>query len=187
MTKLILIRHGETDWNVEDRYTGQSDIPLNARGLQQADTLASNERVKKIDAIYSSDLQRASETATRLRADRDIPLHLDRRLREIHQGEWEGLHFDEIHARYRQAWKRRKNAPLEVAPPGGETVGEVRQRVLEATREIVERHPEETVAIVSHGLALAIIQVEVKGLSIDTVWDHIPANAKPKSLEVEQI
>ncbi len=187
MTTLILIRHGETDWNIEGRYTGQSDIPLNARGLQQADTLVSNECVDKIDAIYSSDLQRASETAMRLRAARAVPLHLDARLREIHQGEWEGLHFDEIRTRYRQAWEERKNAPLQVAPPGGETVEEVRQRVLEAIRDIIKHHPKETVAIVSHGLALAIIQVEAKGLPIETVWDHIPANANPKSLEVEQL
>jgi alpha-ribazole phosphatase len=187
MTTLILIRHGETNWNIEDRYTGQSDIPLNARGLQQAETLASNECVEKIDLIYSSDLQRASETAKRLQAGRAVPLYLDARLREIHQGEWEGLHFDEIHARYRQAWEQRKNAPLQVAPPGGETVGEVRQRVLAAIRDIIKSHPKETVAIVSHGLALAIIQVEVRGLPIETVWDHIPDNAKPKSLEVEQL
>ncbi len=187
MTTLILIRHGETDWNLEGRYTGQSDIPLNARGLQQAEALASKLCATKIVAIYSSDLLRASQTALRLQAGNDIPLHLDPRLREIHQGEWEGLYLDEIQARYRQAWEKRKNAPLEVAPPGGETVGEVRQRVLEAIREIINRHPQETVAIVSHGLALGIIQVETRGLPIESVWDHIPSNASPIFLDVEQL
>lgn len=187
MTTLILIRHGETDWNTEGRYTGQSDIPLNTRGLQQAETLAKKLNVDAIDVIYSSDLQRASETAKRLRDKVDIPLFLDARLREIHQGEWEGLHFDEIYTRYRQAWEQRKNAPLEVAPPGGETVGEVRQRVLEVIREIIDQHPEETIAIVSHGLCLAIIQVEANGLPIETVWDHFPANANPQFLNAEQL
>jgi alpha-ribazole phosphatase len=187
MTTLILIRHGETDWNIEGRYTGQSDIPLNARGLQQAEALSLKLCEKKIDAIFSSDLLRASQTAQRMRADSDTPLHLDPRLREIDQGEWEGLHFDEIRTRYREAWEKRKNAPLEVAPPGGETVGEVRQRVLEAVREIIDRHPQETVAIVSHGLVLAIIQVETHGLPIESVWDHIPSNANPKFLTVENL
>lgn len=187
MTTLILIRHGETDWNIEGRYTGQSDIPLNKRGLQQAETLAKKINVDTIDAIYSSDLQRAFETAKRLRDQGDIPLFLDARLREIHQGEWEGLHFDEIHARYRQAWEQRKNAPMEVAPPGGETVGEVRQRVLGAVREIIDQHPGETIAIVSHGLCLAIIQVEANGLPIETVWDYIPSNANPHFINAEHL
>ena len=187
MATLILIRHGETDWNIEGRYTGQSDIPLNSRGLKQAKALASQLCETTIDAIYSSDLQRASQTTIHIQANGDVPLHLDARLREIHQGEWEGLHFDEIHARYHQAWEQRKNAPLDVAPPGGETVGEVRQRVLEVIREIINRHPGETIVIVSHGLALAIIQVEAKGLPIETVWDHIPSNAKPQFLNVEQL
>ncbi len=187
MTTLILIRHGETDWNFEGRYTGQSDIPLNARGLRQAEALNSKLCGKKIEAIYSSDLLRASQTALRLKAGGNTPLHLDPRLREIDQGEWEGLHLDEIRARYRQAWERRKNAPLEVAPPGGETVGEVRQRVLEAVREIIERHSRETVAIVSHGLVLAIIQVEAHGRAIERVWEHIPSNANPIFLNVEHL
>lgn len=187
MTTLILIRHGETDWNLEGRYTGQSEIQLNTRGLQQAEALSERLCDKKIDAIYSSDLLRASQTALRLKSDRDIPLHLDPRLREIDQGEWEGLHFDEIRTRYREAWEKRQDAPLEVAPPGGETVGELRQRVLQALREIINRHPQETIAIVSHGLALAIIQVETHGMPIESVWDHIPSNADPKFLTVEHL
>ena len=176
MTTLILIRHGETNWNIEGRYTGQSDIPLNTLGFQQAESLATKLRADKIDAIYSSDLQRASETARILRTDNDIPLYLDARLREIHQGEWEGLYFNEIYVWYRQAWEQRKNTSLEVVSPGGETVGEVRQRVLEVVREIIDQHSGETIAIVSHGLVLVIIQVEANGLPIETVWDHISSN-----------
>ena len=187
MTTLILIRHGETDWNLQGRYTGQSDIPLNARGILQAEILANELRDETIDAIYSSDLQRASQTALLLRAGRSVPLHLDSRLREIHQGEWESLHFDEIHTRYREAWEQQKNEPLTVAPPGGETVGDVRQRVLEATREIIAYHTDASVVIVSHGLVLALIEIQASGLPITAVWDHIPDNANPKKLSVEQL
>lgn len=187
MTTLILIRHGETEWNIEGRYTGQSDIPLNARGFKQAQSLAQNLRAEPINAIYSSDLLRARQTAEPLRAGTDIPLHLDKRLREIHQGEWEGLHFDEIRTRYRQAWERRKKQPLDVAPPGGETVGQVRQRVLEASRDILARYPSDHVAIISHGLPLAILRIQVASLPIETVWDHVPSNAHPLYLTLEQL
>ncbi len=186
MTELILIRHGETDWNLEGRYTGQSDVPLNQRGEAQARQLAEGLRGEPLAAIYSSDLARCARSAQLLAAACDAPLHLDPRLREIDQGEWEGLLFAEIRARFEQAWDRRRRNPLEVAPPGGETVGQVRERVLGALQEILARHPEGVVAIVSHGLALAIIQVHLAGEAIQRVWEFIPPNAEPMRVQVSE-
>jgi broad specificity phosphatase PhoE len=93
--------------------------------------------------------------------------------------------FGDIRSLYAQAFEERLQNPLEVAPPGGETVGQVRQRVLEAIDEIVERFPQGSVAIVSHGLSLAIIKVHFNNFPIDTVWDHIPSNASPERIIVE--
>jgi len=187
MTTLILIRHGETDWNIEGRYTGQSDVPLNARGLEQANSLAEQLQGRKIDVIYSSDLRRAHQTAEALAESCGVRILIDPRLREVHQGEWEGMLFKDIRARYSQAWEQRARDPLLVAPPGGETVGEVRARVLEALREILQQHPDGHLAIVSHGLVLALIKVHIAGLPIETVWDHIPNNAEPETMVMEAV
>jgi alpha-ribazole phosphatase len=187
MTELILIRHGQTDWNVEGRYQGQADVPLNRQGLEQARKVAAALAQEKIDAIYSSDLARARQTAEIIQQATGAPLHIEPRLREISQGLWEGMLFSEIKARDPQRHARRKVDPLNTAPPGGETVGQVRQRVLAAVREILRRHPEQRVALVSHGLALAILITEARGLPIEQVWDLIPDNAKPVHLELEAL
>lgn len=97
MTRLILVRHGETDWNVEGRYQGHSDVPLNARGRAQAARLAEALRGSDIRAIYSSDLARARETAEALAHATRLAVQHDPRLREIDQGDWEGMLFLEIH------------------------------------------------------------------------------------------
>jgi broad specificity phosphatase PhoE len=138
-----------------------------------------------LDAIFSSDLTRAQQTAQILSRTNGAPLFLDPRLREIDQGEWEGLLFEDIRARYTAAFEERLRDPLTVAPPGGETVGQVRQRVLEAIHEIIARYPHGHIAIISHGLSLAIVIVHFNNLDIQKVWDHIPENATPERIMVE--
>jgi len=92
MPEYILVRHGQTQWNKEGKYTGQSDIPLNQTGIEQAEAASADILKLEPDLIFSSDLQRATQTAHLIRADQpSIPLITDERLREIHQGEWEGL------------------------------------------------------------------------------------------------
>jgi len=105
MTELILIRHGETDWNRELRFQGQLDVPLNATGLEQARRVAERLAGEPLDALFSSDLQRALQTARALaqRAGHDEPL-LEAGLREQHFGMVEGLRVPEIQQRYPQAW-----------------------------------------------------------------------------------
>jgi probable phosphoglycerate mutase len=186
MTHLVLIRHGETDWNAEGRYQGQSDVPLNAKGLAQAEALAQRLRGERFEAIYTSDLARAAQTAEALAATTGAPIHRDPRLKEIDQGEWEGLLLAEIETRYAEAFQRRRLDPLSTHPPGGETVGQVRERVLEAIREISRGYPDGSVAIVSHGLAIALVKVHLAHLPVESVWDHIPPNASVERLEVEE-
>lgn len=186
MTRLALVRHGETDWNAEGRYQGQSDVALNANGLAQAEDLAQRLRGQKFEAIYTSDLARAEQTAEALAAATDAPLRRDPRLREINQGEWEGLLLPEIEARYAEAFRLRRLDPLATRPPGGETVGQVRERVLEVIREIRHTHPGGSVAVVSHGLAIALVKVHLAKLPVESVWDHIPPNASVEWFDVEE-
>ena len=183
MTHLCLIRHGQTDWNVQGRYTGQSDIPLNGTGKAQAQSLISQLINQQIDAIFSSDLLRASETARIISDYLQIPVQLDTRLREINQGAWEGQHLDDIKVNYNEIWQRRKSNPHKVRPPGGETLSEVSTRVIAAIEEIVSYFPEGTVLIISHGLAIALILCKIKNIPIEQAYDLIPSNTEPIWIE----
>jgi len=184
MTQLVLIRHGETDWNIEGRWQGQSDVPMNARGHRQAQEVARKLAGSGIAAIYSSDLVRAYATAEALAGQTGLEIHTDERLREINQGEWQGMLVSEIQERYASRFENRRQNPLTIAPPGGETVAEVQERVVSAVEEILQRHPDERVAIVSHGFALAVIQVHYLEMPIHCIWDMIPKNDEWRELVV---
>jgi broad specificity phosphatase PhoE len=183
MTRLCLIRHGQTDWNLEGRYQGQSDTPLNETGRNQARTLARQLEGGSFGAIYSSDLERAKETADVIGSVLRMPVTTDSRLREINQGEWEGQYVDIIRNRYVALWKQRTTDPASVRPPGGETVREVAERVHAALDDIARLHPDGPVLIVSHGLALATIICKVRGIPIGQAYGHIPDNAQPTWVE----
>ena len=184
MTHLFLIRHGETDWNIEGRWQGHADVPLNYRGREQAAQIAHSLADIGLKAIYSSDLTRAGDTAEALAATTGLTIRYDKRLREIHQGEWQGLLVTEIQARYGEQFQRRRENPLTVAPPGGETVLQVKERVVGAVEDIIKEHQQERVAVVSHGFALAVIQVHYLDLPIHDVWDMIPRNDEWRELKV---
>ena len=178
MTHLIFVRHGETDWNSEGRWQGQIDIALNARGRQQAQDLAQELAGANIQAIYSSDLQRAIDTARPLAHITGLTIHADARLREIHQGIWQGLLVAEIQARYTELFQQRVIDPLTIAPPGGETVVQVQERVLQALDEIVQKHKNERVAIFAHGFVIAVIRVRLENRPIESVWKLVPKSGE---------
>lgn len=179
MTRCCLVRHGQTDWNLEGRYQGQSDVPLNAAGRVQAQLAADRLEGTHLDAIYASDLRRASETAEIIAARLGLPVKFDPRLREINQGEWEGQLVAEIQQKYTDLWHQRGEDALALRPPGGETVGEVAGRVTTALTEIAAQNPRGTLLIVSHGLALATVLCRVHAVSVAHAYDWIPENATP--------
>lgn len=179
MTRFCLVRHGQTDWNVQGRYQGQSDIPLNETGLEQARQTAQKLNGHPFAAIFSSDLQRAVQTAAAVARDTDLPVQIDTRLREINQGEWEGHPPHEIKERYPEIWKQRVVDPGGVRPPGGETVNEVAERVKAALDDIAQRYPEEDVLIASHGLALATVICMARSIPLSLAFQAIPQNAEP--------
>ena len=147
MTEIWIVRHGQTDWNVEGRYQGQADRPLNAVGLAQAQQAAEQLRRRDFAAIYSSDLQRARVTAEIIAGQLGLPVQVDRRLREVNQGEWEGLLTADIEQRYAEEWAERRADRLHAAPPGGESLAQVAARVLEGVSDIAQRHPEQRILI----------------------------------------
>jgi len=183
MTIFALVRHGQTDWNVEGRYQGQADLPLNASGLEQARTLAASLNGQTFDALYSSDLKRAEATARILAERLELPVRIDRRLREINQGEWEGMLFTEIKARYAELWSARHDDPESHRAPGGESVLEVSRRMWQAADDIAREWPAGRVMIVSHGMALATLLVKTQGRQLSDVFGLIPNNTELVEVE----
>jgi broad specificity phosphatase PhoE len=143
VAELILVRHGETDWNRDLRYQGHADPPLNAAGREQARELARELETIELHAIYTSDLRRAAETAEIINLGRSVPLTRDERLREIDVGSWSGLTRAEIEERF----------PGETMHDG-ESREEHQARVVRAVTTIAARHDGARILIVSHGGSL---------------------------------
>lgn len=185
MAQLLLIRHGQTEWNVEGRYTGQSDIPLNERGHAEAADVANKLKDQSLDAIYSSDLERAYNTARYIAQACELDIATDSRLREINQGVWEGMLFPDIKAQFQAELNKRAADPLNVGAPGGETVGEVRARVLAALKEILSKHPgpDQRVAIVAHGFIIAVIRVYFENIPAEKTWDYFPGTTEVVTID----
>lgn len=179
------MRHGQTDWNFQGRYQGHADIPLNVAGLAQARGLAADLIGKPFDAIYSSDLQRARVTAEIIGEALGIIVRLDKRLREINQGEWEGRLVAEVMQLFSQEKARDGFDPATFRPPGGESVSEVAIRVASAVDDITRSHPQGRVLLVSHGLAVATLVCQVNGISLSKVYENIPDNAHPRVITWE--
>lgn len=186
MTTLWLVRHGQTEWNVEGRYQGHADVPLNAAGLQQARTLAAELAGHSFDAIYSSDLQRARVTAEIIAAAVGLRVKTDVRLREINQGQWEGKIYHDLVNRFPAEMLARRENPYAFRPPDGESAGEVALRVAQVADEIAATYPGGNVVVVSHALALATLFCKAKTLPLLEVYDHLPHNAHPVVVEWPQ-
>lgn len=179
---LILMRHGQTDWNVEGRYQGQSNNPLNELGRQQAHQAAAALQGVKIEHIYSSDLLRAQQTA-QIAADLlHLPVTVDARLREIHQGKWQGMLYADIQRDFAQELQRFREMPLKYSPPSGETLAEVATRFFAALDEISTVHTQGNVIIVTHKLPIALVRCHTENIPLARVWDALPANAEHQQI-----
>jgi broad specificity phosphatase PhoE len=170
---------------VEGRYQGQADPPLNERGRAQARRVAETLQGQRLDALYASDLRRAAETAEAIGQATGLAVYYDPRLREIHQGEWQGLPVTEIERRYPNLFCRWQEAPLTVTLPGGESIAQMQERVLAAVEDIARQHPVQRVAIVAHKLPIAVIKCRYQDIPLERIWDLIPPNAKWEVVSVE--
>lgn len=153
LAKLLLVRHGETEWNREGRYQGQSDIQLNATGIRQAERLRDRINGERLDAIYSSDLKRAVTTAGIIASGQGIGTIACSELREIDFGQLEGKNFaqsmlDPIQAKW---WNSRDPR---ISPPGGESINQLSSRVSQFITRVNALSSEKTMLIVAHGGSL---------------------------------
>ena len=164
MTELLLVRHGETDWNRERRFQGHADPPLNETGREQARALAEQLAGDAIAAVYTSDLRRARETAEIVAAKLDAEIVALRELREIDVGSWQGLSWPEIEEQDPdgvERWRRDGHGWH-----GGETYEELGARIVAALSGIVARHPGERVVVVGHGGTVRATRAFVDGVSV---------------------
>lgn len=150
-TRILAIRHGETAWNTESRIQGHTDIPLNDTGLWQAERVAQALRGESLQAVYSSDLQRARTTAEAIAQAQQLTLSLDPGLRERHFGHLEGLTHQEITSRWPEQARRWRERDPAFGPDGGETLQAFYDRVVGTLAGLARRHPGGCIAVVAHG------------------------------------
>lgn len=170
MTKIYLVRHGLTEWNVGGRFQGHSDVGLAEVGMKQAKCLAEHFPAKKIDAIYSSDLQRAVSTAGFIAERFGCEVIKTENLREMNFGAWEGLTFEQITARWPEAEKQIFFAPDDLTPPGGETFQDVEQRASRELEKIAAAHEGQHVVLVAHGAFLRTVLTYALHIPLRYVW-----------------
>ncbi len=179
MTKLILLRHGQTDWNIQGLYQGHTDIPLNQTGREQAEQAAVELKDTPFDIVYCSDLTRARQTAEAvLKFHPEVPIIIDQRLRERNFGDLEGANYrrDILN---QPIYTEIKANPSTFRFPNGESLVDVRERAETIYEEILKNHPDETVLIVSHGSFLAVLSTIINGDQLSERRKYMFNNAEP--------
>lgn len=164
---LYLIRHGETDWNTERKCQGFSDIPLNSTGHRQAEAIARHLSTTRLEAIYSSTLSRAYETALAIARYHDATVQTTDALRELNQGEFDGLTLSELvekHGDFLEQWFRN---PADLKIPGGESLREMQTRAASALEEITENHSDGNVVVVAHNLCNTALLCRIMNLNLN--------------------
>lgn len=173
VTRLYLIRHGETQGADKKRYKGHIDVPLSENGIKQMERLAehiSAEATSKLSAVYCSDLSRAIKSAEIIAEPHSIKPVVFKDLRERNFGIWEGMSFDEIKEKYPEEFKAWVSNPLKFSPMQGESTIEVKDRALKVLKGVLEKHKDESIAIVSHGGINRIILCHLLGIPLENIF-----------------
>ena len=170
MTKVIFIRHGQTEWNVTGRYQGQSDVQLSEEGRQQAVKLAENFPVEKVDAIYASDLQRAMVTAETIAQKFGLKVKAEPAFRELSFGDWEGLTYQQIVDKWEDAMANFLQHPDILEIPGGESFPAVQKRATKRLGELLPKHDGQTIVVVAHGAVLRTMLTAALHMPLQYLW-----------------
>ena len=166
--RIFLLRHGETDWNLQGRCQGVTDVDLNDRGRQQAMHVAEHLSAEKIDGIYSSDLKRALQTTDIIRQACGLGVTVDSDFRELNHGAFEGLTFSDIHASYPDFLRLWRSEPAQLMIPGGERLVDVEKRAWNGMEGILRSHlSHEKVVVVSHNFPILAILCRITGTPLN--------------------
>jgi probable phosphoglycerate mutase len=166
MTELILLRHGETDWNRELRFQGHVDVALNAIGLEQARRLAARLAGESAHGLYASDLMRAQQTAVPVAEQLGLAAVTEPQLREQSFGRVDGMSVDDIKAQHPQAWEGWLRFEEDYCMPEGETTRQFHARVMEAVNRLSAAHPHKTLVVVTHGGVLDMVYRTARSLGL---------------------
>lgn len=184
MRKIIIVRHGETLWNKELRYQGQTDIELNETGIRQAQLLAERLKKEKISAVYSSDLKRAYKTAQLICKYHNVKIKKTKYLREIHYGVWEGMLLQDVKEKYpdilRKWWEDPQNANI----PGAEPPNVFIERIRNITDKIISQ-TKGNVLIVTHGGPIKIMIVHLLGIDLSCLVYFRQDNTSLNIIEID--
>lgn len=193
--RIFLVRHGETDWNAENRIQGIYDIPLNEQGLRQALELSRRLETERLKRVFSSDLSRSYNTALEIAKPHGLEVERDHRLAEIGQGIWEGLLVEEARNMYGEEYAKFERDPTSCVPPAGESMESGFSRVKEFWRERGVDESEGDVAIVAHAAISPVVVCLVERMRetgrsapdiafdgparqrLAEVWRNLPKNA----------
>jgi probable phosphoglycerate mutase len=182
MVRLLLIRHAATAWTAQGRFQGQTDIPLSPHGRRQATALAQRLMAETLHMLYASDLQRAWETARAIAAPHALHVHAEPRLREMAFGGWEGLTYAEMQQQDAQSLAAWEHDQLHSAPPGGETLLQMTERVRAASASILAAGQDKTVGLVAHGGSLQLFLCLALGLPPQAYWQFAVSPASLSEL-----
>ena len=172
MTRICFVRHGETDWNIELRMQGHIDLALNANGEAQALAAGRHFSAMQADALYSSDLLRARQTAQPISEALRLPMILCPALRERNFGRCEGLTFEEIVEKFPDDARAIKRRDPDYVSPGGESRRQHHTRILDCVGGLVSEHTGQTIVVVTHGGVLDVIYRRVRGLPPEAPRDY---------------
>ena len=172
MTKIFLIRHGQTEWNLAGKYQGQSNVQLSARGVEQARMLAAAFPARQLDAIYASDLSRAMTTARMIAERFRLPVQPEKAFREMNFGDWEGLTYAEIAAKWPDIANDFFRRPDRLLVPHGETFAILQERAVARVEELCAAHAGQTIAVFAHGAVLRTILAAALHMPLRYIW-HI--------------
>jgi len=170
MTQIILVRHGETEWNVREVFRGRIDIGLNETGVKQAELLAEYLSGLRIDAIYSSALKRALTTAEKIAGYHGLKVVVNPGLMDLDFGEWQGLPCQEVQDSYKELYAQWLSHPERVRMPAGESLDEVRTRAMGMVDKVIAKY-EGSIVLVSHRVVNKVLICALLGLDNSHFWN----------------
>jgi len=171
LTKLLIIRHGRTEWNRVERFRGRADIPLDEVGRKQAEATASRIAEWQLNTVYSSPLRRAMETAEALARPAGLEVKKLPDIIDIDYGQWQGLSPEEAEAKDAELYRKWLSSPHQVKFPGGESLAEVGDRAVSALGRLFAEHNKEAIALVSHKVVCQVMVLSLLGLELSNFWD----------------
>ena len=171
MTKVYLVRHGQTEWNKKLTFRGRVDIPLNEAGHMEAQALSHALKDKNIEAIYTSPLKRSIETAQPVAKFFHLEIVPVQGLIDINYGDWEGLSFHEVKKRYGDQYKGWEKSPDLIRFPNGETLDEAKERSFRAFKNIVKESPDKSILIIPHRVINKILLCALLNIGNSHFWE----------------